>query len=100
MGRARMEGRQGRYGRGRDGVRRDGKRSACRVLFSGIGKAGERQARTAARDAEYARGGKRGGSWLSSIPEVSMLGYYVIASAFFYGQSEMTLGLCVCVVMS
>lgn len=35
--------------------RRDGKRSACRVLFSGVGKAGERQARTAARDAEYVK---------------------------------------------
>lgn len=39
------------------GQRRDGKRSACRVLFSGVGKAGERQARTAARDAEYERWG-------------------------------------------
>jgi len=50
------------------GGRRDGKRSACRVLFSGVGKAGERQARTAARDAEYERWGREGNeSWSTSI---------------------------------
>lgn len=72
----------------REGERRDGKRSACRVLFSGVGKAGERQARTAARD-EYERWDwikeERREGWSSSIPdasmpEVSMLPYYVIVT--------------------
>jgi len=39
-------------------ARGDGKRSASRVLFSGIGKTGERQARIAARDTEYEEWGK------------------------------------------
>lgn len=47
-------------------------------------------------------GTRGGGSWLSSIPEVSMLEYYVTASAFSRGQFEMTLDfahvyVCVCV---
>lgn len=88
------EGDEGRWERGSGEVeRRDGKRSACRVLFSGVGKAGERQARTAARDEcerwgwwmKEGRGGGGGEGWSSSIPdasmpEVSMLPYYVIAS--------------------
>lgn len=90
-------GERARKMKGGDGARgeqRDGKRSACCVLFSGVGKAGERQARTAARDAEYERWvwgeeregeGERDEGWSSSIPdasvpEVLMPLYYVIAS--------------------